>query len=66
MQIYVEYDKNNPNLVRVQNRNATLALIPAASIAVAAWLIGAAFLAGLVRLERGLTDAQPSRNAKFT
>ena len=66
MQIYVEYDKNNPNLVRVQNRNATLALVPAGSIAVAAWLIGAAFLAGLVRLERRLTDAQPGRNATFT
>ena len=47
-----EYDRNDPNLVRVQNRNATLAIIPAASTALAAWLIGAALLAGLVRLER--------------
>lgn len=52
MRIYVEYDKNNPNLVRVQNRNAALAIIPAGSIAVAGWLIGSLILAGLVRLER--------------
>lgn len=52
MRIYVEYDKNNPNLVRVQNRNATLAIIPAGSIAVAGWLVGSALLTGLVRLER--------------
>jgi hypothetical protein len=36
----------------VQNRNAMLAIIPAGSTAVAGWLIGAAMLAGLVRLER--------------
>ena len=34
MRIYVEYDKNNPDLVRVQHRNASLAIIPAGSIAV--------------------------------
>ena len=28
MRIYVEYDKNNPDLVRVQDRNAALAIIP--------------------------------------
>ena len=42
MRIYVEYDRNNPNLVRVQNRNAMLAIIPAGSTAVVGWLIGAA------------------------
>lgn len=52
MRIYVEYDKNNPDLVRVQNRNAGLAVIPAGSIAVGGWLIGSAILTGLVRLER--------------
>lgn len=52
MRIYVEYDKNSPDLVRVQNRNATLAIIPAGSTAVAGWLFGGALLAGLVRLER--------------
>ena len=39
MRIYVEYDKNNPDLVRVQDRNASLAIIPAGSIAVVGWLI---------------------------
>ena len=66
MRIYVEYDRNNPNLVRVQNRNAALAIIPAGSIAVGGWLIGGAILAGLVRLERKLPDAQHSGNEMFT
>lgn len=57
MRIYVEYDKNNPDLVRVQHRNASLSIIPAASVAVVAWLVGALLLAGLVMLERRL-DAQ--------
>lgn len=51
MRIYVEYDKDNPNLVRVQNRNATLAIIPAASTALASWLVGGVVLAVLVRAE---------------
>ena len=55
MRIYVEYDTNNPNLVRVQNRNASLAIIPAASTAVVGWLICAVILAGLVRRERRVT-----------
>lgn len=66
MRIYVEYDTSDPNLVRVQNRNAMLAIIPAGSTAVAGWLIGAAMLAGLVRLERRLGGAKHSRNATFT
>jgi hypothetical protein len=61
MRIYVEYDKRNPNLVRVQHRNAKLALIPAGSIAVVGWLIGAAALTGLAwmdkRLDRQLVSA---------
>ena len=40
MRIYVEYDQNNPDLVRVQHRNASLAIIPAGSIVVLSWLIG--------------------------
>jgi hypothetical protein len=52
MQIYVEYDKNNPDLVRVQDRNASLAIIPAGSIAVVAWLIAMAALAGVGYLEK--------------
>ncbi len=66
MRIYVEYDRNNPNLVRVQNRNAALAIVPAGSIAVAGWLIGGAILAGLVRLEHQLVDKQHSGNTMFT
>ena len=57
MRIYVEYDTNDPNLVRVQNRNASLAIIPAASTAVMGWLICTAILAGLVQRERRLTVA---------
>jgi hypothetical protein len=57
MRIYVEYDSNNPNLVRVQNRNASLAIVPAASTAVVGWLICAVILAGLVRREQRLPVA---------
>jgi hypothetical protein len=49
MRIYVEYDRSNPDLVRVQNRNASLAVIPAGSIAVVGWLV-AGVLLGIVRL----------------
>ncbi|GAB7066350.1 DUF3592 domain-containing protein [Mycolicibacterium hodleri] len=54
MRIYVEYDKANPDLVRVQDRNASLAIIPAASIAVVGWLVAAAALSGLAVLQRRL------------
>ena len=54
MRIYVEYDRNNPNLVRVKDRNALLAIVPAGSIAVIGALVGAALLAILVRLENRL------------
>ena len=61
MRIYVEYDKRNPNLVRVQHRNAKLAIIPAGSIAAVGWLIAAAALTGLTfldkRLDRQLASA---------
>jgi hypothetical protein len=61
MRIYVEYDKRNPNLVRVQHRNAKLAIIPAGSIAVVGWLIAAVALTGLAwmdkRLDRQLVSA---------
>lgn len=52
MRIYVEYDQNNPDLVRVQHRNASLAIVPATSVAVVAWLIGGVLLAGLAVVER--------------
>jgi hypothetical protein len=54
MRIYVEYDKLNPNLVRVQHRTAKLAIIPAGSIAVAGWLIAAAALTGLAWVDKRL------------
>jgi hypothetical protein len=52
MRIYVEYDKNNPDLVRVQHRNASLAIIPAGSIAVVGWGIAVALLFGLAHVEK--------------
>ena len=52
MRIYVEYDKHNPNLVRVQHRTARLSIIPAGSIAVIGWLIAAAALSSLAMLDK--------------
>ena len=57
MRIYVEYDRNNPDLVRVQDRNASLAIIPAGSIAVVGWLIAGAGLLGVTLVERRITTA---------
>lgn len=57
MRIYVEYNKKDPNLVRVQHRNAGLAIIPAGSIAVVAWLIGAGALILLALLDKRLNKA---------
>lgn len=42
--IDVEYARNNPDLVRVAGRNARLALLPAGSLIVGAWLLAAALL----------------------
>lgn len=53
MRIYVEYDRTDPNLVRVRDRNASLAIVPAGSVALVGWLVGGLVLAGLVRLEDG-------------
>jgi Protein of unknown function (DUF3592) len=55
MRIYVEYDRNDPDLVRVQHRNASLAIIPAGSIAVVGWLIAGAALLGVTYVEKRLT-----------
>lgn len=54
MRIYVEYDENDPDLVRVQDRDASLAIIPAGSIAVVGWLIASAALFGTAVVERRL------------
>jgi len=52
MRIYVEYDKEDPNLVRVQYRNAALAIIPAGSVALVGWLVAGALLLGMTFIER--------------
>jgi hypothetical protein len=54
MRIYVEYDKDNPDVVRVQHRNAALAIIPAGSIALVGWLVAGAALTGVTFFERRL------------
>jgi hypothetical protein len=59
MRIYVEYDKSNPDLVRVQGRNASLAIIPAGSIAVVGWLVAGAALLGLGWLQRRRARQDP-------
>ena len=61
MRIYVEYDKTNPDLVRVQHRNAALAIIPAGSIAVVGWLVGRRWRCSAWRvLEKRLDAGEPS------
>jgi len=58
MRIYVEYNKKDPNLVRVQHRNAGLAIIPAGSIAVVCWLVATGALVGLALLDKQLDRRQ--------
>lgn len=57
MRIYVEYDKTDPDLVRVQHRNASLSIIPAGSLIVIGWMIAGAALVGLAMLEKRLERA---------
>ncbi|BBZ06235.1 membrane protein [Mycolicibacterium doricum] len=60
MRIYVEYDRNNPDLVRVRDRDASLAIIPAGSIAVVGWLVAGGALIGLAVLQKRLArEPQP-------
>ena len=54
MRIYVEYDTNNPDVVRVQGRNAALAIIPAGSIAIVGWLVAGVALGASGWVERRL------------
>jgi hypothetical protein len=63
MRNYVEYDRNNPDLVRVQHRNASLAIIPAGSIAVVGWLIASAALLGFTLVETRLVRATAEATA---
>jgi hypothetical protein len=64
MRIYVEYDENNPDLVRVRDRDASLAIIPAGSIAVVGWLIAGAALFGVTLVERRVTSREISPRVK--
>lgn len=52
MRIYVEYDTSDPDLVRVQGRNASLSIIPAGSIIVVVWLVAGTILLGLAWMQR--------------
>jgi hypothetical protein len=63
MRIYVEYNKNDPNLVRVQHRNAGLAIIPAGSIAVVGWLAATVALVGLALADKWLDRRDPAEDA---
>jgi hypothetical protein len=56
MRIYVEYDRSDPDLVRVQHRNAALAIIPAGSIAVLGWLIAGTALLVVAVIARRIED----------
>jgi hypothetical protein len=62
MRIYVEYNKRDPNLVRVQHRNAGLAIIPAGSIAVVCWLAATGMLVGLALLDKRLDRRAGSKS----
>jgi hypothetical protein len=63
MRIYVEYNKNDPNLVRVQHRNAGLAIIPAGSLALVSWLAAMVGLVGLAMLDKRLDRRDAAENA---
>jgi hypothetical protein len=52
MRIYVEYDKSDPDLVRVQGRNASLSIVPAGSIIVVVWAVAGTVLLGLAWIQR--------------
>ncbi|WP_421842234.1 DUF3592 domain-containing protein [Mycobacterium sp.] len=62
MRIYVEYNKRDPDLVRVRQRDAGLAIIPAGSIAVVAWIAATIMLFGLALLDRRLSHRAESND----
>jgi hypothetical protein len=66
MRIYVEYDRTDPDLVRVQHRNAALAIIPAGSIAVLGWLIAGTALLVVAVIARRLDDQHAADQADAT
>lgn len=63
MRIYVEYDVNDPDLVRVRDRDASLAIIPAGSIAVVGWIIAGAALAGTAFIQRRIDVPQDATSS---
>ncbi|GAA4403338.1 DUF3592 domain-containing protein [Tsukamurella soli] len=50
--IQVEYDTADPDLVRVAGRTASVAVVPAASVAVVSWLVIAAVMVTLAQAQR--------------
>ena len=66
MRIYVEYYVNNPDLVRVQDRNASLAIIPAGSVAVVGWLIAGAALFAVTVVERRISPREQTQKSPDT
>ncbi|MGV0799806.1 DUF3592 domain-containing protein, partial [Mycolicibacterium elephantis] len=64
MRIYVEYDRNDPDLVRVQDRNAALAIIPAGSIAVVGWMIAGVALAATGLVQRRIEEVHTAQRDK--
>lgn len=64
MRIYVEYDRTDPDLVRVQHRNAALAIIPAGSIAVLGWMIAGAALFAVAVIARRTEDRADDQSAE--
>lgn len=57
--IAVEYDRSDPDLVRVTGRDARVALVPAGSVIVVTWLIAAPILLYLRRRAHGEAAADP-------
>ena len=63
MRIYVEYDTNNPDMVRVQDRNASLAIIPAGSIAVLGWLVAGVALGATALVQRRIDTGAATQDS---
>lgn len=57
--IQVEYSRADPDLVRVQGRGAALAVVPAGSVAVGAWVVAGVALLGLRRRSRRTAPTPP-------
>ncbi|WP_345494635.1 DUF3592 domain-containing protein [Nocardia callitridis] len=53
--IRVEYSRSDPDLVRVEGRDASVAILPALSVIVVAWLLAIPALWALLRADRRKT-----------